>query len=266
MPSSKGMGFYWGSYVHPPGEVYPAGVQTRYMLTEDGIRWAKEVIFTVKGDFIGQTDGNLTKEEIDAKILELDRVYDQDFQDCGFTMNGDLTSHRMANLHARNLSGNRVIYKSWDDVYHTPERGHGVEYANTRSFTIRIRSVWLIAQSLPDVVKFQERVEKIGTGGPSFITYNTVPEPVRVDFLPKTIVRHVQQGYVIGTLRRIDPPPPLWPDEEVVSKRRIATYSPQFYGSPGIRLPTQYRTDFYYEFWRLGPDPVTNGVDWWPGA
>lgn len=252
--SSLGMSFYWGDFVHPPGEVYPKAVFSKALYNERGQRWARDVRLVVGGDFTCQ----INPGEISARVRALEDAYLVDYQDCGFLINGLPTEHKLSNTHARNLSGNNVVSISWDNVF--PNN----EYVNTRSFTIEIRAIFLDA--LDGVIDFKERVTGRGTGGPQWEIYNTVIGPRRVELLDQTPVFHEQEGFVIGTVARMLPPAPLWPDDEIVQLRTVSFSSPVFYGDPFNRPAVFYRTDYKYSFARLGPLPqFVEPNFWWAG-
>jgi hypothetical protein len=256
MSSGKGMSFYWGSYVHPPCEVYPEKVERTPQYSERGIRWATEYRLTVRGDLVSNTPGDeLTPAEVTARIQQMDLAYNSDYYDCGFLMDGAATPHRMLNNDPDNLSGNQIVYRSWDNVLPT-------EYANTRSFTIIVRALFLHGQEA--ISSFTEYVTKVGTGGPLWELADTANGPEKIPILPKTKVTHVQRGTIVGTIGRISPPPPIWPLEEQQWRRVIVQTSPKFYGNPRLRRPVEYKTDYAYYFERLGPDAL-QGRNWWFG-
>ncbi len=129
------MSFYWGNYVHKVNEVVPLKVSQKYLQTERGIRWAVQVELHIGGDFVPDDPSvEMSPEDVTARILAMDEAYRNDYQDCGFTMNGQLTPHYMLNSDPYNLSGNQIVYRSWDNVLPT-------EYANTRSFKIIISAL-----------------------------------------------------------------------------------------------------------------------------
>lgn len=256
MSSDKGMAFYWGSYVHPAGEVYPAKVERTPLYSDRGVRWATDYRLHVKGDFISTTGTDLTPTDVTNRILQMDLAYNDDYKECGFLMDGGLTPHRMANDDIANLSGNQIIYRSWDHLMPT-------EYANTRSFSIIVRAIFLHASDY--VMSFSETVTKKGTGGATWRLYDTADGPQKVNVLPRSKVFHVQSGTVVGTISRILPPPPLWPLEEQVWQRVIRYSNPKYIGNPRHRKPVHYRTDYTYFFERIGPDAV-QGKNWYFGS
>lgn len=244
MSSNGGMGFFYGNFSHPPGEVFPAKVSEQSLYDSRNRKWATEYRLHVAGDFIGE----LNPGAISAKISAMDSAYREDYLDCGFTVAGGSTPHRLLNNDNRNLSGNQVVYRSWDHL-------HPTEYANTRSFSVIVRAIFLAANA-PAVLEFEERVTKIGDGGPTWELFDTINGPEKVDILPRSKVVHVQRGYVVGTTARLSPPGPLWPAEEKRWMRQITTHSPKFLGNPSNRPAHYFRTDFAYFFERLGPDAI----------
>lgn len=252
--TANGMSFYYGNYIHKTNEVVPLSVQQKYLRTHRGIRWAVQVELHIGGDFVpDDPSAEMSPEDVTARILALDEAYRNDYQDCGFLMDGQLTPHYMLNNDPYNLSGNQIIYRSWDNVLPT-------EYANTRSFKIIISATYLFDYS--GVMYFSQKVTKNGDGGPTWVLRNTADGPKKVEVLPQSKVFHIQSGTVIGNIERLPPPPPLWPLEEHRDMRRVSYTSPVFLGDPSSRPGTQYRTDYTYIFERLGPDPI-QGNDWY---
>ena len=256
MSSGKGMAFYWGSFNHPAGEVFPAKVERKPLYSDRNVRWATEYWLHVRGDLISETPGvELTPAEVTARVEAMDRAYNDDYKDCGFLMDGAATPHRMLNSDPDSLSGNQIVYRSWDHV-------DPAEYCNTRTFTIIVRAIFLHGRDR--VISFNETVQKIGTGGKLWTLENTIDGPQKVDILPLTKVIHVQRGTVVGTIGRIFPPPPLWPLEEQQWRRVVTFTNPKYFGDPRTRRPVHYRTDYAYFFERLGPDAV-QGQNWFFG-
>jgi hypothetical protein len=242
--------FHYGLFTHPDCEVYPKSMTFQKRRSKDGKVYANAVQLHVAGDLIGAN----TKAEIDARIGELDGVYAVDGHDVGFKLEGNWTQHRLLNNDAANLTGNRVIYRSWDNTLPT-------EFANTRSFSIGFEAVFNDGDQ--NIIEFDESVIRVGTGGPLWKIYpKWNGDPIKVEIADKTPVTHVQRGYVLSRGQHLAPPPPLWPLEHQGWRRVVRQDQPTNWGfvransnpSPKFSL---YRTSWEYYFERLGPDPTT---------
>jgi len=247
--SSNGLKFFYGNYEHLVGEVYPAKIEVIPKFTPDGIRWATQYTFRLKGSFV-DVEPELSPSGVDTKINDILVAYRDDYKDCGFRLpDGTLTNHYMKSSDQYNLSGNRVVYRSWD--HQTP-----TEFANTRSFSIGISSLW--NSSINNILSWNESVEKTGTGGPIRevrTTWNGIPYMYTIANQSK--VTHVQQGEIVSLGTWATPPDPLWPNEELVHLRVIQQNSPKYWGDPSYTKPTHFVVRYKYIFQRVGPSPIT---------
>ena len=248
----NGFTFFYGNYEHPKGEVYPKTIEVRPMPNADGVRWASQYRMQVAGDFCTEDYTELTVAQISARIQALDNAYLFDYKDCGFRdPDGNLTPHYMATDDIYNLSGNKVVHRSWDNVMPT-------EYANTRSFAITIQA--LFQENYSEILAFRESTSKQGTGGPVTRTYNLWDGTPYKEIIHNTSkVYHIQTGTLIGMSTWPDPlvySPPYWPQEELVWRRMITQTTPRFHGHPSFLKGTHYRTDYTYFFERPSAAPL----------
>lgn len=244
--SSDGMIFYYGSYKHPKGEVYPASLEVRPRFTSDGVRWASDLRMQVKGSFVNQNP-ELDAAGVNDRIEALEQVYRFDYRDAGFLFSDETpTQHFILTDDGHNLSGNRVLHRSWDNVAKT-------EFANTRSFSVVIGA--LVLDTYSDIIYFKESTTRIGDGGPSWKLYNNWQgDPIKEFVSAQTKVYHVQEGVIDGLFTWPTAPAPYWPNEELTWRRVIRQTSPRLHGHPSNNKPTHYRTEYRYEFERIGPD------------
>lgn len=247
--SSNGMSFFYGSFEHPKGEVYPAKIEVIPKFNDDGIRWASLYTFRLSGNLVGQNP-ELSDSDVNTRILALRNAYAVDYQDCGFKLNdGTITNHKMTSNDQFNLSGNRVVYRSWDHQTDT-------EFANTRSFSIGIQALFRASEG--SLLGWSESTEKTGTGGPIREVRNTWRgQPYMYTVARQSKVTHVQQGTIITLDGWASPPEPYWPNEELEHLRVIQQSSPRFWGQPDYSRPTHYVLRYKYIFQRLGPDALT---------
>ena len=252
-----GFTFFYGDYEHEKGEVYPQAIQVIPRINDDGVRWASLYRMQVAGDFCSSDGTQLTVAQISTRISALNDAYQFDYKDCGFKdPDGNLTPHRMDTNDVYNLSGNRIVRRSWDNVMPT-------EYANTRSFSVTIES--LFQENYTEILAFREATTKRGTGGPIWKMYNLWDGTPYKEFITNTSkVTHVQTGTIIGMNTWPDPllyAPPYWPDEEMEWLRTITQTSPRNHGHPSFQKATHYRTDYTYFFQRTTASPFASR--WW---
>ena len=241
-----GLQFFFGNYVHPVGEVYPRSIEGRPLFTDENVRWATAIRYNVGGDFCADPLTPLTPTQISAKIDALDAAYSEDYKDFGFRLDGVNSAHFIENDGEFNLSGNRVLSRSWD------HRGPN-EYANTRSFSMTIGCT--IQDSYSQIVQFREQIAMRGTGGERW-TYRPrwTGEPIRESIHEQTPVELFQEGFIVGLNFLPEPPDPWWPDEEVKPDRFIQRISPRFHGHIDFDRGTHYGLRYRYRFLRATTD------------
>lgn len=246
-----GFQFYYGDYTHEKGEVYPKSLQVIPRANEDGIRWASLYRMQVAGDFCSSDGTPLTVAQLSTRISAMDAAYLYDYRNCGFLdPDGNLTPHHLSTNDNYNLSGNRVVYRSWDNIMPT-------EYANTRSFSVTIEA--LFQENYTEILGFKEETTKKGTGGPVWVMYNLWNGTPYKEIIHNTSkVTHVQAGTIIGMNTWPNPlfySPPYWPAEEMEWLRVVKQTSPRNHGHPSLAKSTHYRTDYAYFFQRTTAAP-----------
>jgi len=245
--SGKGMQFYYGSYTHEKGEVYPEAIEIIPRYGPEGVRWAADYVWRLRGNFLQDPaqSAELSPSQISTKIDELRLAYNKNYQNAGFLLDdGSPSVHVLNSNDANNLSGNRVLRRSWDNLTEG-------EYANTRSFSMTIGALYSAADS--QVISFNEGISKTGSGGPTWKVRSTWNgTPYKYYLTKKSKVVHIQQGEIVSLGTWFGAPPPYWPNEEMEEHRVITMHTPKFHGN---NKPTHYRMTYKYVFERLGPDP-----------
>lgn len=208
----------------------------------------------VEGSFLSPADDPLDTEAVDAKIRLLDDVYAYDYKDAGFIFDGGgATGHYLRTDSDLNLTGNRVLYRSW-------LHKSAAEFANTRTFNVRIGADFM--DSTTPLVSYYERVDFMGNGGRE---WDFVPrwtgDPEYVETAEKTPIRAVQSGSLQSLSPYPDPPAPLWPEYERGSRSRTGRKSPLYHGNPVVRQYTHYTVSWVYYF--TFPEPqYKDPTDW----
>lgn len=257
MSVNQGMQFFYGSYTHPKGEVYPAGFEYIPHYSPDGFKWATTVRMHARGELLSTTSTELTVANVSTRIAEIDTAYNKNYKDFGFKLDdGTDSKHIVRSNDTFNLSGNRVKSRSWDNRSMGP--WGNTEYANTRSFSITLEALFLTAES--NILSWKEATEKTGTGGPVWRirnTWNGVPYKYQISAKSKVV--HVTQGEIVSLNGWATPPAPYWPNEELEEFRVINYHAPAHHGDLQTRKPTHYRMQYKYVFQRLGPSPLLGG-------
>lgn len=256
--SSNGLIWYYGNYEHPPGEVYPQKIEVRPLSSDRGLRWAYIVRTQVAGSFVNQSP-ELDAAGVNSRIATMEQAYRYDYQDYGFKLsNGALTQHHLNTDDPFNLSGNKIVHRSWDNMWPT-------EFANTRSFTVTLESI--IQQSEHRILFFSETTQRIGNGGPTWRLYNQWNgTPVREEITNTSKVYHVQRGTIVGLDTWPTPPDPWWPLEEQQWRRTITQASPRLHGHPSLARATHYALSYTYYFERGNSDPTSPINTWFTGG
>jgi hypothetical protein len=250
--------FFYGGYEHPAGEVYPTKLEIIPHFSEVGVKWGSTFAMEVSGNFL-DVNPELDPAGVNARISAMESAYKFDYRDCGFKFNdGSLTEHYLLTDDAFNLSGNKVVWRSWDNM--TP-----TEFANTRSFSIRIQAKF--ETNYNNVLEFRETLQQIGTGDEVWRLYNNFAgEPVKEVIFNQSKVLHVQKGYVVGMKGYIAIPDPIWPEEEQQWRRVNVKSTPRHHGHLSFDRETHYRTDYAYFFERIGADPLPVPSPWHGGT
>lgn len=249
MSSFDGLKFKYGDYVHQTGEVYPARIEMRQERSDRGQRWATRYTMHIAGNLFPPTpESPFGPTQVGTKITEIDNAYLEDYKDFGFLYkNNTETPHYILNDGPNNLSGNQIIYRSWD--HQTPS-----EFANTRSFSVGISA--LIAESYSGILFFSETISSAGTGGPVWKIYNSWNgTPYREQVSTQSMCQFFQEGIIVGLSGYPITPAPWWPDDEMTWRRRVIRATPRHHGHPNFDRPTHYVVRYRYEFQRFGPDP-----------
>lgn len=242
-----GIVFSYGTFSHRACEVYPKTYSAEALRGPNGVVWGVRRVLDIAGDLVGNDGAEMSSSEVVTRIGLIDSAYSTDFKDAKFTLpDGTTTVHTMLNGDTLNLSGNRVVYKSWDHV----DPG---ELANTRSFSVRIEALYRANPG--SIISYHESTTKIGNGGPIWKLYETANGTIKkvvVSDISKVV--HITVGEVIAGAR-LSPPASLWPTEEQGWRREITQGTPVDHGHPTGKF-THYRTSWKYYHERLGASPL----------
>ena len=152
---------------------------------------------TIEGTICATNDSSPTLTE---RIEAIRDAYDQDYGDFGLYINGVLTSHALFTTHPDNLTGVRVVARSWP-------KGEPSEYATTRYFRVTLAAMFL-PPNVDQTIAFRETVRFVGSSGPirRFSRRKVGPWPIEQLYSNSTQMIYQQgeiwglQGYPLGVL------------------------------------------------------------------
>ena len=107
----------------------------------------------------GSTDAE-RRQNLTERIEGIRDGFDSDYGDLGLYINGALTPHALLTTHPDNLSGTRVVYRSWPS-------GAPAEYANRRYYRVTLAALFR-PNNADQIIAFRERLLFTGTAGPIF--------------------------------------------------------------------------------------------------
>jgi hypothetical protein len=244
---TTGLRAFYGPFTHSPGEAYPRLVEITPVLSERGRRWATDVQITLEGQFCDDPVNPLTRSQIANRIEQLDEAYKYDYRDFGFMYKNDgdsawaLSPHYIRHDAASNLTGNKVLRRSW--LHREP-----TEFANTRSYNVTVGARF--RESYSSIIDFKEAVTFRGDGGPDWV-YRTKWQgnPRRDDLTEKTVVHVIQTGYHVNLFPLPLVNPPLFP-EYVLGKQTIITRTtPKSHGSNLSGRYSHYAVQWVYHMY-----------------
>lgn len=228
-----GMKIVYGTYEHPSGEVAIEKLEAIPQYSPRNRRWFTFYKLHCRGDL------QLTPEE-DASVIgdpqarqALMATKINAFADAYMYNNksfglldgsGNPTRHYLDENHPNNVSGVRVLYRSW------PEGG-GDQYVTARSFYFIMGALYQEADS--GLYAFTEQVRVHGTAGPIWQWVdNPLLIPIQQQVTAFTRQRIEQYGHLIALdfWAEGNVPPPLFPAWEH-QERRIRTFDyPEYFG------------------------------------
>lgn len=189
--------------------------------------------------------GEIMADGAAAVIAQCQEVIDAFSQDYGSARlhldDGTATQHGLENDSPFNLTGVRVIERSWP-------KGGVEELANMRTFQVTLEAEY--ADNETQLLEWSETLEYFGNTGPRFEVVDTYFGPYTNLQCLRTAQRIVQSGYALGFTANVLPPGPFAPALEHSDRRyvklgsgiqqgRIACYFPTwwtYYHTSGASL------------------------------
>jgi len=225
--------FQYGGYRHPDHEV--SLVSSVQQQVEDTRGQLIRKNLTIEGVLTGETQQEL-RESINALVL----AYSAGGRSAGlYHDDGALSAHALDSSAA--TGGVRVVRIEFP-------HGDAAEYATQRTYRIELEADF--ATTTSDLSSWQETLQITGNGGPRFVHIEVQNgPPVKQLVSQSTVSTAIQTGSATGVYSRPTAPPPVWPQAEQLSQRRISPSAPQQHGG---RF-TSYGIAWEYHFESAAP-------------
>lgn len=223
----------WGGYQFDENAVQLVSFSVRPRNSHRGNRM--ELVYTAH--LRAELKTTSGQAAITTLIRDFITAFDQNYQDFVLVDNSGVeTPHTFRNSDPRNVSGNRVIQRSWDGQ-------DPVEYALVRTADVVVQAI--MAQPESGLIYLTESLTTIGTGGMVWSADNTQNGPQATVLYPSSWRHVVQQGHAIYYFGPATENGPLFPlNFEHQERRRIVRGEPQFRGQ-GY---THYPISWHYEY------------------
>lgn len=234
--------FQYGGYTHENGEVDLTRMTINYAHSPRGLRMERTDTLYLQGEIM--VDGAAA---VLTRAQEIINAYDVDYGNARLYLDDDTpTPHGLDNDSPFNVTGVKVIDRSWP-------KGGAEELANMRTFKVTLEATF--ADNESQLLQWEETLQFIGTGGPAFDVIRTFNGPYKQLTALATEQRIIQYGSAVGYTAYVEPPPPLFPEDEHLDRRVITPGT----GKQRGRLATFYPISWQYHFTTIAPQ---SGVPW----
>jgi len=234
MPTSGGMYIQYGDYIHPSGEVNLEKVEAVPWWSPRNERWATLYKFHCRGDLmLTPTEDDTVRGDnaarqalMNTKIDAFVNAYSVNDKTFGL-YHGDNspTRHVLDQNSSLNISGTRVLYRSWSE-------GGGDQYVTARTFYLIMGALYAHQDS--GLYRYEERLRIVGTAANWWEWVGTpLVIPIQQQFQEFTSQRIEQFGYIVGlnTWPLGNVPAPLFPAWEHRDRRAVHYDYPEWYGA-----------------------------------
>jgi hypothetical protein len=208
----------YGGHRHPDNEVNLVNFEVIPQYSERGTKYASLHRVHLQGELIYTGQENLSNA-----ISGLINGYADNNQTfCMYRDDGTQTPHRLIQDHDDNLSGVKVVHRSWP-------KGDPAEYATTRTFSIVLQALYRDVES--EILECRETLQFIGDGGPK---WEWVKSPLGSHYQQTIFTgdtqKIIQSGRKVGLSgwpTKFEPILPTWEHREL---RQIRMMEPIFAG------------------------------------
>jgi hypothetical protein len=245
----------WGSYTHDSGEA-ALQILTDPLKDKAGRYYGYKQTAHIFGEKIAADQNTLI-----PILATLEAAYTVENKDLVLLGNdGTTIAYRM--LTAPAIGGTRIA-----QGLNYPDDGRtSAEFGTFRHYEVSIEAEYHSGEI--NLLAFEEAVDFEGTGGLQFaISEPITGPPFKAQTKQLTPCMATQQGSAIGRLSYPTAfvPPPIWPLDEELWKRRVRYLTPRRSGKPGSPSYTEFEINWSYSFKRTGPFPAAL-PNLWPGA
>lgn len=234
----------FGSHSHPPGEVtfsiQRQQLRSRYTGRRviENLRWDMQIVLM-----------DTTLSGLETKIEALETAYrtSTSSDDLLFLHADGTTNTKHTILAANTINGIEVDGPHYSDG---PKGlwGFGTEYINVRTARVSLRAQALLQEGGEELVSWNETIQQVGNGGPTWIYQDAVEGPLQLQQLtPYSSVHYFQSGSAVGLTAPPIPPGPAM-DLEHTDQRRV---TPPAFSRPlmaGRVRSTHFPVSWFYHF------------------
>lgn len=230
----------YGSYEHPDHECLPSFFGQERIFNQRGNAYIKRKRMVIDGEIVANGTS-----AIDARVSQILNAYSVDGGNVLLTQSDGLpTNFRLGH---ESISGVRVV--EGPSFFTQDGKAH---LATGLPFSITLEADYLESN---DVLQFyEERITRIGTGGPRSVTIELDNgPPVKQVVSSHTPIIVVQSGTAVGISVRPTPNAPLFPDfMDGPEDNQVTNGSPQMNGG----FPMNYMVSWNYRFTLTSPTSI----------
>jgi hypothetical protein len=214
-----------------------------HKLAEAAVKISRSSVNSDQGDYLGYKEtwvieGRLrgsTPSDLTTKIQALEAAYAVNGQDLVLYESDGVTPSAHQMVSDDTTVGTQVVTIEYPD-------GANAQYSTFRDYRITMEGEFVTLGSAGGAgggYQYSETITYTSTGGPRFvIREQRFGPPIKQFVSEQTPVMAVQSGSTSRSDRYPDPPPPVFPSEEMLEQRRIQ------YGRAGGK----YHCDWTYQF------------------
>jgi hypothetical protein len=217
--------FVYGGTQFETGLINLTRMNIRYIHSPRGLRVKRIETLYLTGEIMA--DGS---SEVLEQIQEIIDAFSLDYRSARLYLDdGTITPHGLNNDDPGNMTGVRVIERSWP-------KGGPEELANMRTFHVTLQAEFADAES--QLLEWNETVEYFGNAGPRWEAVDTYFGPYQNLQCLSTSQRIVQSGFALGFTGYVLPPGPLIPNIEHQDRRYVKLGSGKMQGQMAAYYPT----------------------------
>ena len=228
----------YGSYAHASNEA-AVSIQRQNTINQGGIVSGYKETWQISGLLMAADQAALL-----TAISNLKAAYLLQGQDLGLYLDNGTTLTPHALTSRDSSSGVRVV----SGPSFTQSRGY--ELGTFRNYEITLEAEFQSTDgNQQNLLTWIETVSFQGDGGPEFLLLKTINgRPQKQQIHEATPYMAFQRGSAIGQFQYLPFPPPIWPEAEHRSQRRIDRKTPKRSGPIGAPFYTEFESTWEYVF------------------